>query len=165
MAFQVSPGVNVSEIDLTTVVPAVSTTTGAIAGVFSWGPINKFQLVTSENVLANLYGKPTASNYETWFSAANFLAYSGGLYVSRAANTSDATGVTGVLSAVANTGPLANTLANMILSSDDYDTKIDNIDEDTRFIARYPGALGNSLKYPCAIQPMLIAKQYLCLTT
>ena len=34
MAFQVSPGVNVSEVDLTTVVPAVSTTTGAIAGHF-----------------------------------------------------------------------------------------------------------------------------------
>lgn len=32
MPFQVSPGVNVSEIDLSTVVPAVSTTEGAIAG-------------------------------------------------------------------------------------------------------------------------------------
>ena len=39
MAFQVSPGVNVSEIDLTTVVPSVATTTGAIAGVFRWGPV------------------------------------------------------------------------------------------------------------------------------
>ena len=37
MAFQLSPGVNVSEIDLTTIVPAVSTSTGAIAGVFRWG--------------------------------------------------------------------------------------------------------------------------------
>ena len=37
MAFQVSPGVNVSEkLDLTTVV-LVSTTTGAIAGHFRWG--------------------------------------------------------------------------------------------------------------------------------
>ena len=34
MAFQVSPGVNVSEIDLTTVVPAVSSTTGAFARRF-----------------------------------------------------------------------------------------------------------------------------------
>ena len=35
--FQVSPGINISEVDLTTVVPAVSTTVGAIAGVFRWG--------------------------------------------------------------------------------------------------------------------------------
>ena len=36
MPFQVSPGVNVSEIDLSTVVPAVSSTEGAFAGVFRW---------------------------------------------------------------------------------------------------------------------------------
>ena len=30
MPFQVSPGVNVSEVDLSTVVPAVSTTEGAV---------------------------------------------------------------------------------------------------------------------------------------
>jgi hypothetical protein len=41
MPFQVSPGVLVREIDLTTIVPAVSTTEGAIAGVFSWGPIDQ----------------------------------------------------------------------------------------------------------------------------
>ena len=39
MGFQVSPGVNVSEIDLTTIIPAVSTTTGAFAGHFRWGPV------------------------------------------------------------------------------------------------------------------------------
>jgi len=49
MAFQVSPGVNVSEIDLTTVVPAVSTTEGGFAGVFSWGPVDQRILVESEN--------------------------------------------------------------------------------------------------------------------
>ena len=35
MAFQISPGVNVSEIDQTTVVPAVLTTAGAFAGKFT----------------------------------------------------------------------------------------------------------------------------------
>ena len=52
MPFQVSPGVNVSEIDLTTIVPAVSTTEGAIAGVFRWGPIAKQVLIDSEEKLA-----------------------------------------------------------------------------------------------------------------
>jgi len=40
MAFMLSPGVNFSEIDLTTIVPAVGTTEGAFAGDFIWGPIN-----------------------------------------------------------------------------------------------------------------------------
>ena len=63
MAFQVSPGINVSEIDLTTTVPALATTVGAIGGVFRWGPVGKFILVDSENTLAARYGKPTTNNY------------------------------------------------------------------------------------------------------
>ena len=41
MAFQLSPGINVSEVDLTTYVPSVATTIGAFAGVFNWGPANE----------------------------------------------------------------------------------------------------------------------------
>jgi hypothetical protein len=84
MPFQVSPGVNVTEIDLTTVIPAVSTTEGAIGGVFRWGPVDKTLLVSSQDDLVNNYGKPTNLNYETWFTAASFLAYGNKLYVSRA---------------------------------------------------------------------------------
>ena len=87
MPFQVSPGVNVSEIDLTTIVPAVSTTEGVIAGVFRWGPIGTRVLVDTEDKLAARFGKPTNHNPETFFTAANFLAYGNKLYVSRAANT------------------------------------------------------------------------------
>ena len=104
MPFQVSPGVNVSEIDLTTVVPAVSSTEGAIAGVFRWGPVDKVLLIDSEASLVNRFGKPTNYNAETFFTAANFLSYGNKLYVNRAANTTDPTGVTGVLTAYANTG-------------------------------------------------------------
>ena len=87
MPFQVSPGVNVTEIDLTTVVPAVSTTEGAIAGVFRWGPVDKRVLVDSESNLVNRFGKPTNHNAETFFTAANFLSYGNKLYVARTANT------------------------------------------------------------------------------
>jgi polysaccharide export outer membrane protein len=45
MAFQISPGVNVSEVDLTTVVPSTLTTAGAFAGRFQWGPANKIKLI------------------------------------------------------------------------------------------------------------------------
>ena len=87
MPFQVSPGVNVSEIDLTTIVPAVSTSIGAFAGVFRWGPIGQRILVDSETALVTRFGKPTNLNAESFFTAANFLGYSNALYVSRAANT------------------------------------------------------------------------------
>lgn len=87
MTFQVSPGINISEVDLTTTVPSVATAVGAVAGHFNWGPVGKFSLVSSENQLVERFGKPTNNNAETFFSAANFLAYSNRLYVSRAAKT------------------------------------------------------------------------------
>lgn len=86
-SFLVSPGVLVREIDLTGGVPAISTTEGALCGVFRWGSINKRVLIDSETALATRFGKPTNFNAETWFTGANFLAYANKLYVSRAANT------------------------------------------------------------------------------
>ena len=60
MGFQVSPGVNVSEIDLTTIIPAVSTTTGAFAGHFRWGPVGQRVLVDSEDTLVKNFNGPSA---------------------------------------------------------------------------------------------------------
>ena len=54
MAFQVSPGVLVSEIDATNVVPAVSTNIGGFAGELNWGPVEKVVQVSSENELADI---------------------------------------------------------------------------------------------------------------
>lgn len=90
MSFQLSAGINVSEVDLTTIVPAVSTTDGAIGGVFRWGPVGKRVLVDSENALVSRFGKPTNLNAETWLTASSFLGYGNRLHVARAANTSGA---------------------------------------------------------------------------
>ena len=114
MAFQVSPGINVSEIDLSTTVPALATTVGAIGGVFCWGPIGKFILVDSENTLAARYGKPTSDNYETFFTAANFLSYGNALYVSRAAIT------TGFSNTVAAASANLNSNTTIILVGNTY---------------------------------------------
>ncbi len=135
--YQLSPGVNVSELDLTTVVPGVATTEAAIAGIFKWGPVDKYLLISSENELANKYGKPSNFNGETWFSAASFLAYADALYVSRGANT----GV--VFNAIANSAS-ANVATQVVKNEDDYVTK--TFDPNVHFVAKYPGALGNSLK-------------------
>lgn len=85
MSFSISPGVNISEIDLTTGTTAIATTEGGIAGLFNWGPVGKLTLIDSENSLVAKYGKPTNDNYETFFTAANFLAYANRLRVSRSA--------------------------------------------------------------------------------
>jgi phage tail sheath protein FI len=84
MAFQVSPGVQVNEVDLTNVVPAVATSIGAIAGHFTTGPVSQIAAIGSEQELVAIFGKPTSDNYETWFTAANFLQYSNALRVVRA---------------------------------------------------------------------------------
>jgi len=144
MAFQVSPGVNVLEIDLTTVVPAVSTSVGAVSGVFKWGPVGTRTLISSETELAAQFGKPTNHNPETFFTAANFLAYGNALQVVRAANTTNY--ANGVISAVANTGSVTNAQVFTIKNDDDYDNITFSTDTDVLYVARYPGDLGNSLK-------------------
>ena len=83
MAFQVSPGVLVQEKDLTRVIPAVSTSIGAMAGDFRKGPLNEVVAISSEQELVATFGKPDSNNFESFFSAANFLQYSNALRLVR----------------------------------------------------------------------------------
>ena len=84
MPFQLSPGVLVKEVDLTNVVPAVATSIGAVAGAFQKGPVGEITAIGSEQELVKVFGKPNGSNFETWFTAANFLQYGNALRVVRA---------------------------------------------------------------------------------
>ena len=98
MAFQVSPGVQVKEIDLTNVVPAVSTSIGAIAGAFQWGPVGEIRTIGSEKELVEVFGKPNAQTYKYFMPAAQFLQYGNSLRVVRAETdnlnaTNDGSGV------------------------------------------------------------------------
>ena len=112
MAFQVSPGINVSELDLTAGVENVSLSAGAFVGPFAWGPCLQVQNVSSEVDLVDQFGKPDENTFQYWFSAASFLAYSNSLRVVRAisGNALNATSVgksrTGT---IANTSPTAIT--------------------------------------------------------
>ena len=139
MAIQISPGINVSEFDTTTVIPAVSTSVGAVAGVFQWGPGYQRTLIDSENTLVQKFGKPSANNFETFFTAANFLAYGNALYVVRAYDSA-------ALNAVANTAAM---VAPQIDNADDWnDNFVANgaTYANAAYIAKFPGTLGNSLK-------------------
>ena len=133
MSFLVSPGVHVREIDLTNVVPAVQTTIGAIAGPFEKGPIASVTSVSSEEDLLKLFGKPkgTSNQFETWFSAANFLQYSDHLKVVRCE--------TGTLNAGANSGIL-------IRDEDHYEASFSTGQgSHGEWTARTAGTWGNSI--------------------
>jgi len=137
MAFQVSPGVVTSEVDLTTVVPAVATTTGAFAGVFNWGPIERAIAISDETKLVSAFGKPDNNTAVSFFTSANFLAYGSDLRVVRAGNGTNT-----------NTA-ISNSSSNVLIKNDEtyfntyYSSNSATIGP---WAARYAGALGNSLK-------------------
>jgi phage tail sheath protein FI len=133
MAFQVSPGVLVQERDLTRIIPAVSTSVGAFAGVFRKGPLDEIVTVSSEQELVDTFGKPDSDNFEDFFSAANFLQYSNALRIVRAQNSSIANAVASGSSFV---------IKNDTDYTNNYATGQGSVGE---WAARTAGAWGNSL--------------------
>ena len=138
MPFQLSPGVAVVEKDFSAIVPAVSTSAGAFAGVFAWGPVLDPVTITSENVLVQRFGKPTDSNFDSFFTAANFLAYANNLLTVRV----DTSGQRNAVSA-----GTAVKIKNFDDYSANYESGAGTVGE---WAAKYPGALGNSLKVSMA---------------
>ena len=134
MGFQISPGVVTTEVDLTTIVPAVSTVNGAFAGQFVWGPADKRVLIDSEVRLVNTFGKPDTNTYVSFFTAANFLAYGNNLKVVRSvgANANNATS-SGTGLKIINEDVWQNTYSGGAGSVGSW-------------AARYVGGMGNSLK-------------------
>lgn len=103
MPFQLSPGVAVVEKDFSSIVPAVSSSNGAFAGAFAWGPVLDPVTISSENVLVQRFGKPNDSNAQSFFTAANFLGYTNNLLVVRAdtdGHRNAVTTLTGTVTAV-----------------------------------------------------------------
>ncbi len=134
MAFQVSPGVLVKEKDLTNVIPAVATSIGAIGIQSTKGPVDEVVSISSEKDLVETFGKPDSSNFEYFFTAASFLAYSNSLKVVRATNT-------GLLNATANGSGLL--IKNTTHYQDNYSDGSGSVGE---WAARTGGAWGNNLK-------------------
>lgn len=133
-----SPAIIVKEIDLTGGVPNVQSTTGAIAGRFNWGPVEYPILVSNEAGLVTAFGAPTADESIDFLSAAYFLRYSNSLYVARGNN--------GGVNAHAEPGALSLG-APTVKNDTDFDNSQASLDSDNYlFIAKYPGALGNSLQ-------------------
>lgn len=138
MAFQVSPGVQVREVDLTNIVPAVASTSGGHAGFFKWGPVEEVTTIKDVAELIEYFGQPgkTQEEAESFFVAESFLKYGSSLRNVRVLTT-------GLVSA--NSG---GAVASIIKNEEDYEETWENGSQAAtvgNWTARYAGALGNSL--------------------
>lgn len=133
-----SPGIVVKEFDLSGVVPAVTTSTGAIVGNFNWGPVEQPILVGNEAELVSNFGSPSltanSDNSIDFLSAAMFLKYSTNLYVCRAVNTGAFNAVDSVSSSV------------LVKNLNDWTNQKTGLATTRTFAAKYPGVAGNSLR-------------------
>jgi phage tail sheath protein FI len=138
MPFQLSPGVSVVEKDFSSIVPAVSTSAGAFAGSFQWGPIEEPVQITSENALVERFGRPTDGNFKSFFTAASFLSYASNMLVVR-------TDADGLLNAVQT--PDGDGAGIKIKNTESYIAGFSTEQNDSfgAFAAKYAGTLGNSL--------------------
>lgn len=135
MGFQVSPGVAISELDLTNSIPAVATTDAAFVGTFRWGPVEDVMLVESPKGLELAVGKPTDDAYISFFTASNFLNYGNKLRLVRVVDDDTAKNA------------VATSTALLIKNRDAYDDNYSGGEASVgSFAAKYPGELGNSLK-------------------
>ena len=139
MAFQVSPGVQVKEIDATSVVPAVSTSIGGFAGAFNWGPVEEVRLVSSEDSMASIFSTPDNDTAKYFLTAASFLKYGNALKVVR------------VVDSTANNASSTGDTTLVVKNEDSYDSQTFTLSAQGTWIAKYPGVLGNSISvHMCA---------------
>ena len=139
MPIQLSPGVAVVEKDFTNIVPTIASSACGFAGVYVWGPVMEPTTITTENNLVATFGKPNSLTAQSFFTAANFLSYSSNLLNIRVETA-------GQKNAVAN-GPA---LTDQINNEHGYLTTYVDTINDQDFAAKYPGALGNSLRIAIA---------------
>jgi len=132
MGFQLSPGVQTKEIDLSTSIPAVATSLGATVGRFTWGPCDEPYLCTSENDLVSVFGQPTNDTYPAFLSSAAFLKYANSLQVMRVVDEG-----------AMNAAPSGN--VTQIKGQEDFETQQDSGTLTEGFYARYPGTYGNGI--------------------
>lgn len=86
MANLLSPGVQVSEVDQSQITPVEGDSAAVFGGDFEKGPVGVHTLISSVQELRENYGMPNTKNYNDYYQVQNFLAYSGAIYVSRAAD-------------------------------------------------------------------------------
>jgi hypothetical protein len=139
---QLSPAVQIREIDLTNFVPTMGASGGAFVGQFLWGPVKEYRVINDVNTLMKTFGKPADNNYVDWFSAANFLSYNDNLKLVRIVDT---TSISPALNSTVDGSGMR------VDNKDHFQTLINSgFGTSEEFVARYPGILGDSLKVSLA---------------
>jgi phage tail sheath protein FI len=139
LKFSESPAVRIREIDLSGIVPAVTSSTGAFVGDFGWGPVNTPVLVGNESELASTFGTPlSGSDAADFLSVAQFLKYSSSAFVVRVDDGSTAaTDSAGVFSAK-YPGELGNSVSVHVCDAahwvDTSDTLVQDRDSDGELV-------------------------------
>ncbi len=131
-ANQSSPGVVVQERDLTTITTLSTANVGVIAAPFELGPVEEIINISNERGLVERFGKPNDNNYEYWFTAAQYLAYGGLLKTIRVTSTA--------LKNAVDSGTAA-----LVKNLQDYETNIEESNNNFKWIARTAGSKGNSV--------------------
>jgi hypothetical protein len=130
---QFSPGVVIREIDNTTVSTSSTPTYASLVGPFAKGPVNEVRVVSTEQQLEQVFGKPNDNNYEYWFSAAQYLLYGGTIKVIR-------TDAADLKNAVSN-GSAVKIQNNVV-----YETTFESSSPTWYFAAKTAGEYANGIK-------------------
>lgn len=137
-----SPAVVVKEIDLTGGVPNVQSTTGAIVINSRWGTVEERVKLSTEAELVEKFGSPDSATTNSFHQANFFLKYSSALQTVRVIDGT-------AKNAVSTTGQTAaaSPPAEVVKNETSFNSQLSGLDSDLHtFVAKYPGALGNSLQ-------------------
>jgi hypothetical protein len=140
-----SPAVVVKEIDLTGGVPNVQSTTGAIVINSRWGTVEERVKLSSEAELVEKFGSPDSATTFSFHEANMFLKYSNALQTVRVIDSTakNAVSTTGQTAAATSAGLPTEVVKN----ETSFNAQLSALDSDLHtFVAKYPGALGNSLQ-------------------
>jgi len=130
-----SPSITVREFDLTGIAPNVETSLSGIVGRFKWGPVNDPVLLENEEDLASTFGIPDEDFAVDYFSANQYLKYSGNLYVCRQIASGNVAVGDSAFNAAIDGAPV------QVMNEVHFEQQ--NID--LMWLSKYPGELGNSL--------------------
>lgn len=147
-----APAIQIEEKDLATFINPVSTTVGAIVCNFNWGPCLEPVLITNEDELVRVFGKPDNNNYKDWFCAKNFLSYSDSLYAVRTINES----------AVNSCDVLEE--CTIIKSLSDFNDRLGTFSQTTKtakVFGRYPGIVANGIRVVIADKQTIEAEGHI----
>ncbi len=131
-----SPAVVIKEIDASTSIRTASTTIGGTVGNFRWGPVGVPMTVATETELVGTFAAPDDDNSIDFHSSAYYLRYADNLKVVRVTNTT-----------AKNAHNATSAAAVAVNNQASWDAQESTLaDSDHTFIAKYPGAIGNTLK-------------------